>query len=126
MINLYPYNMWILAAAFAALIVTLIMTLSKLSGLGAVIKEMNPTLTRINANLADTNVKTTAINGRVAQVKKAVGIALIAIPILAAVYTAYEDDEDSGVTGLKHAAAKVMNDRKAERKLVSKIKKAIK
>lgn len=125
--NIYPYNYWILYAAIAVLIITLIVSLVQMAKMA---KEMNsflqPRTDKLQRDMKLMQIKIDVMNEKkAADAKKNKYIAL-ALPILLAVYQTYKnDDEANGPQGVIKAARTVMNNRNEEAKLIKKISAAI-
>lgn len=125
--DIYPYNYWILYAAIAALILTIIISLVQISKMA---KEMmnflQPKTAKLERNMKLMQIKMEALNEKKAENAKKNKYITLALPILLAVYQQYsKDDEANGIDGVIKSARTVMNNRNAESKLIKKVAAAI-
>lgn len=125
-LNLYPYNYYVLYAALVLLLLFLILTAVKLLSTVKSLNEMKPGIEHLQKNLQMMQIKTDVIKEKQAADAKRNALILKALPILLAVQAVYKSsDSYSGLKGYVNAAQKVFNDRNAEQKLITKIKKAL-
>ena len=125
--NIYPYNYWILYAAIAALIITLIVSLVQIAKMAKnMIAFIQPKAEVLKKKAKLMQIKTEVINEKRAADAKKNKYIMLALPVLLAVYQAYRDDDEAvGAKGVVKAARTVMNNRSEEAKLVKKISAAI-
>lgn len=125
--DIYPYNYWILYAAIAALILTIIISLVQIARKA---KEMmnflQPRTAKLERNMKLMQIKMEAMNEKKAENAKKNKYIALALPVLLAVYQQYsKDDEAKGIDGVIKSARTVMNNRNAESKLIKKVAAAI-
>ena len=125
--NIYPYNYWILYAAIAALILTIIISLVQIARMA---KEMmnflQPRTAKLERDMKLMQIKMEVMNEKKAENAKKNKYIALALPILLAVYQQYsKDDEAKGIDGVIKSARTVMNNRNAESKLIKKVAAAI-
>ncbi len=125
--DIYPYNYWILYAAIAALILTIIISLVQIARMA---KEMmnflQPRTAKLERNMKLMQIKMEVMNEKKAENAKKNKYIALALPILLAVYQQYsKDDEAKGIDGVIKSARTVMNNRNAESKLIKKVAAAI-
>ena len=125
--DIYPYNYWILYAAIAALILTIIISLVQIARMA---KEMmnflQPKTAKLERNMKLMQIKMEVMNEKKAENAKKNKYIALALPILLAVYQQYsKDDEAKGIDGVIKSARTVMNNRNAESKLIKKVAAAI-
>ena len=125
--DIYPYNYWILYAAIAALILTIIISLVQIARMA---KEMmnflQPKTAKLERDMKLMQIKMEVMNEKKAENAKKNKYIALALPILLAVYQQYsKDDEAKGIDGVIKSARTVMNNRNAESKLIKKVAAAI-
>ena len=125
--DIYPYNYWILYAAIAALILTIIISLVQIARMA---KEMmnflQPKTAKLERDMKLMQIKMEAMNEKKAENAKKNKYIALALPVLLAVYQQYsKDDEAKGIDGVIKSARTVMNNRNAESKLIKKVAAAI-
>ena len=125
--NIYPYNYWILYAAIAVLVITLIVSLVKIAGMA---KEMTAFITpraeMLQRKAQITQIKLDAMAEKKAEDAKKNKVLKMVMPVLLAIYSIYRrDDEASGPAGYVKAAKTYFNDRSQEQKFIKKIRSAI-
>ncbi len=125
--DIYPYNYWILYAAIAALILTIIISLVQIARMA---KEMmnflQPRTAKLERDMKLMQIKMEVMNEKKAENAKKNKYIALALPILLAVYQQYsKDDEAKGIDGVIKSARTVMNNRNAESKLIKKVAAAI-
>ena len=125
--DITPYNYWILYAAIALLVVTIILSLLQIARYA---KEMlaflQPKTEKLQRDLKIMQIKMDVMNEKKAADAKKNKYLMIALPLVLAVYQAYQkDDEATGPKGVVKAAKSVYESRTSEAKLVRKIAAAI-
>lgn len=125
--NIYPYNYWILYAAIAVLVITLIVSLVKIAGMAKeMIAFITPRTEMLQRKAALTQIKLDAMAEKKAEDAKKNKVLKMVLPILLAIYSIYrKDDEANGPSGYIKAAKTYFNDRSEEQKFIKKIRAAI-
>ncbi|MDO4520553.1 MAG: hypothetical protein Q4D59_08715 [Erysipelotrichaceae bacterium] len=125
--NIYPYNYWILYAAIAVLVITLIVSLVKIAGMAKeMIAFITPRTEMLQRKATLTQIKLDAMAEKKAEDAKKNKVLKMVMPILLAIYSIYrKDDEASGPSGYVKAAKTYFNDRSEEQKFIKKIRAAI-
>ena len=125
--NIYPYNYWILYAAIAVLVITLIVSLVKIAGMAKeMIAFITPRTEMLQRKAQITQIKLDAMAEKKAEDAKKNKVLKMVMPILLAIYSIYrKDDEASGPSGYVKAAKTYFNDRSEEQKFIKKIRAAI-
>lgn len=126
--DIYPYNFYILYGAIAALVVVIIISALQMAKMAkSAMNELKPKTDHLQKNLTLMQIKMDVMNEKKAADAKKNKYIMLALPILLAVYQAYQkDDEAVGAKGVVKAARTVMNNRSEEAKLVKKIAAALK
>jgi hypothetical protein len=127
MFNIYPYNYWILYAAIAALIITIIVSAVQiLKLLKSMADFLKPRMDHLQTNVKLATIKMEAMDEKKKEDAKKNKLILAALPILLAVYQAYKkDDEAVGAKGVVKAAKTVITNRQEEQKFIKKVASAI-
>lgn len=125
--DITPYNYWILYAAIAVLVLTLIVSLLQMARYAKdMLAFLQPKTDKLQRDLKIMQIKMDVMNEKKAADAKKNKYIMIALPILLAVYQAYQkDDEAVGPKGVVKAAKSVYESRSSEAKLVKKIASAI-
>lgn len=125
--DIYPYNFYILYAAIAALVVVIIVSALQMAKMAkSAVNELKPKTDHLQKNLTLMQIKMDVMNEKKAADAAKNKYIMLALPILLAVYQAYQkDDEAVGAKGVVKAARTVMNSRSEEAKLIKKIAAAI-
>jgi len=122
--NIAPYNYWVLYAAIAAVVVSLLILVKKALEIPKAIKAFDPYTTRMQRNLQLMQIKTDAMNEKKQEDAKKNKLLKLALPILLAIYEIYKkDDSMKGVKGFKDAALVYLNQGKADKALAKRLKK---
>ncbi len=122
--NITPYNYWVLYAAIAAVVVSLLILAKKALAIPKAIKEFDPYTSRMQRNLQVMQIKTTAMNEKKQEDAKKNKLLKMALPVLLAIYEIYKkDDSMKGVKGFKDAALAYVNQGKADKALAKRLKK---
>jgi hypothetical protein len=126
--NIYPYNYWILYAAIAALIITLIVSLVQIAKMAkSMIAFIQPKADVLQKKAKLMQIKTEAMAEKKAEDAKKNKWIKLAMPILLAIYSTYRKDEEAhGPSGYVKAARTYFNNRNEEQKFIKKIRAAIK
>ena len=125
--DITPYNYYILYAAIAMLVVTLILSLLQMARCAKdMLAFLQPKTDKLQRDLKIMQIKMDVMNEKKAADAKKNKYILLALPILLAVYQAYQkDDEAVGAKGVVKAAKAVYENRASEAKLIKKVAAAI-
>ncbi len=111
MINLYPWNTYILYAAIAAVILSMLMLIKPLNSLLKAVASMKPDLEAISKNSDQLSDKTIAVSGTVKNAGKTLKTAVTVALVLNAIRRNYtSEDEAKGIKGVSSAAVKTARD----------------
>lgn len=125
-LNLYPYNYWILYAAIALLVISIIVLLAKLLKTAKTLKAMTPQLEQMAKQAKLAGIKAEAVKEKSDADMKRIKPLLTAVPILLAVNSIYnKDDELEGIRGYGTAVKRYATQKSSEQKLIKTITKAI-
>ncbi|MBR2676652.1 MAG: hypothetical protein IKE28_07055 [Solobacterium sp.] len=107
MINLYPWNYYILYAAIAAVIIMILALIKPLSALLKAVKSMEPDLNAISKNADAFSTKSIAAGNTIKNTGKTLKTAVTVALILNAIRRNYtSEDEAKGIKGVSSAAVK--------------------
>lgn len=125
--NIYPYNYWILYAAIAVLIITIILSLLQIAKMAKdMMGFLQPKTEKLQRNLTLAKIKMDVMSEKKAADAKKNKYIMLAMPILLAVYQQYQkDDEATGVQGVVKSARSIYETRTAEAKLIKKVASSI-
>lgn len=124
LINLSPYNHWILYAAMLMLLIFLIMTGVKAASLLNAVKNYKPQFDSIQKNVTLAKIKTDAMQEKKKEDDAKNKKWKVLLPILLAIKHTYDEDASlNGAKGMAKAATKVVHDQNEQRKLFAQFKK---
>ena len=122
--NLAPYNYWVLYAAIAAVVVSLIILAKKAMEIPKAVKEFDPYTTKMKRNIQLLQIKTGAMQEKKQEDEKKNKALKIALPILLSIYEIYKkDDSMKGISGFKDAALAYVQRGKDDKALAKRLKK---
>lgn len=125
-VNLYPYNYWILYAAIGLTLICIIALLMKLLKTAKTLKAMTPQLEHMNQQLKLASIKAEAVSEKSEADMKRIKPLLTALPILLAINSIYNrDDELEGIKGYGTAARKYVEKKSSEQQLAKAVSKIL-
>lgn len=125
-VNLYPYNYWILYAAIGLTLICIIALLMKLLKTAKTLKAMTPQLEHMNQQLKLASIKAEAVSEKSEADMKRIKPLLTALPILLAINSIYnKDDELEGIKGYGTAARKYIEKKSGEQQLAKAVSKIL-
>lgn len=125
-VNLYPYNYWILYAAIGLTLICIIALLMKLLKTAKTLKAMTPQLEHMNQQLKLASIKAEAVSEKSEADMKRIKPLLTALPILLAINSIYnKDDELEGIKGYGTAARKYVEKKSSEQQLAKAVSKIL-
>lgn len=124
--NIYPYNVYILYAACAALLITLISAVPVVLKLKKTVDEKMPVINHMQEQIELASIKASAVQEKKAEDRKKNRIYKIALPVLLAVYESYRRNaEANGLHGVAASVKHITTDERERTKLIRKIRKAL-
>ena len=125
-LNLYPYNLYVLYASIALLILFLVLTVTKLMPLAQAANALKPSTERMTANLNDMSKKATALGEKVSKAVKLIKTALPWLLLLKAANDLYNDSDEDGIREFGRSTVKAYKKREDEKKLAKNVAKILK
>ena len=106
--NLYPYNYYSLLIAVILVIIFLFLTLKHLASLAKTVQNMQPALENIQKQSTLLQIKQEILQEKKQESHKNDKYFKVLLPLLAAIYTTYRDDDEChGIKGYKKACKTV-------------------
>lgn len=106
--NLYPYNYYALLIAIILVIIFLFLSLKHLASLAKTVQNMHPALENIQKQSTLMQIKQEVLQEKKQESHKNDKYFKVLLPLLAAIYTTYRDDDEcNGIKGYKKACKTV-------------------
>lgn len=125
MVNLYPYNMYILYASIVLLIIFIGIALSHALKALKAVKELENGIDVVKASTDTMNRKVKIVKKRIDGVKRVITPIIISLPVLLAIKKIYDASGEHGFKGYRKAASSYYSTKIANETIAKEVEKAM-